>query len=220
MFYYFLLLFFPVLVEDIVHCINKSIDMGTVEETHTLIQKQEGMFPKVLTRSAFLYHDGLYKAKQQSLQVSLKWMVSTLYLISSFEYFLLSSCFLSAYALSFSSLWDQKTKSANLMFYWHYDAIWIIKLSNQVLYLFLLINFKFNKWALITYKMFSTIVFLMIVMALKLYNHGTNSILFLFISVQESNEVCLSHQAICDQLSGTFIVSFKLPGPLGNFTNG
>lgn len=71
MFYYFLLLFFPVLVEDIVHCINKSIDMGTVEETHTLIQKQEGMFPKVLTRSAFLYHDGLYKAKQQSLQVSL-----------------------------------------------------------------------------------------------------------------------------------------------------
>ena len=43
---------------------------------------------------------------------------------------------------------------------------------------------------------------------------------FLFISLQESNEVCLSHQAICDQLSGTFIVSFKLPGPLGNFTNG
>ncbi|XP_058972434.2 ras GTPase-activating-like protein IQGAP1 [Pocillopora verrucosa] len=57
-------------MEDIVHCINKSIDMGTVEETHTLIQKQEGMFPKVLTRSAFLYHDGLYKAKQQSLQES------------------------------------------------------------------------------------------------------------------------------------------------------
>lgn len=56
-------------VEDVVHCINKSLDMGTAEETHTLIQKREGMFPKVLTRSAFLYHDGLYKAKQQALQV-------------------------------------------------------------------------------------------------------------------------------------------------------
>lgn len=68
--------------------------------------------------------------------------------------------------------------------------------------------------------MFSTIVFLMIVMALKLYNHGANSILFLFISLQESNEVCLSHQAICDQLSGTVIVSFKLPGPLDNLLMG
>lgn len=56
-------------VEDVVHCVNKSLDMGTVEETHTLIQKREGLFPKVLTRSAFLYHDGLYKAKQQALQV-------------------------------------------------------------------------------------------------------------------------------------------------------
>ena len=60
---------FMLSVEDIVHCINKSLDMGTVEETHTLIQKREGLFPKVLTRSAFLYHDGLYKAKQQVLQV-------------------------------------------------------------------------------------------------------------------------------------------------------
>ncbi|XP_022784321.1 ras GTPase-activating-like protein IQGAP1 [Stylophora pistillata] len=57
-------------MEDIVHCINKSLDMGTVEETHTLIQKPEGMFPKVLTRSAFLYHDGLLKAKQQAMQES------------------------------------------------------------------------------------------------------------------------------------------------------
>ena len=56
-------------VEDIVTCINKSLDMETVDETHALIQKREGLFPKVLTRSAFLYHDGLCKAKQQALQV-------------------------------------------------------------------------------------------------------------------------------------------------------
>lgn len=56
-------------VEDIVQCINKSLDTGTTEETHTLIQKREGMFPNVLSRSAFLYHDGLLKAKQQALQV-------------------------------------------------------------------------------------------------------------------------------------------------------
>ena len=55
-------------VEDIVNGINKSLDTGTVDETHTLIQKREGLFPKVLTRSAFLYHDGLCKAKQ-ALQV-------------------------------------------------------------------------------------------------------------------------------------------------------
>lgn len=57
-------------MEDIVQYINKSLDEGTAEETHTLVQKREGMFPKVLTRSAFLYHDGLLKAKQQALQVS------------------------------------------------------------------------------------------------------------------------------------------------------
>ena len=68
------------------HCINKSLDLGTVEETHTLIQKREGMFPKVLTRSAFLYHDGLFKAKQQALQVRLKvlFLNSMLFLFSLF----------------------------------------------------------------------------------------------------------------------------------------
>ena len=56
-------------VEDIVQIINKSLDMGTPEETHSLIQRREGMFPKVLPRSAYLYHDGLFKAKQQAVQV-------------------------------------------------------------------------------------------------------------------------------------------------------
>lgn len=51
-------------VEYIVQCINKSLDGGTPEETHSLLKKSEGMFPKVLPRSAFLYHDGLSKAKQ------------------------------------------------------------------------------------------------------------------------------------------------------------
>lgn len=51
-------------VEEIVKCINKSLDDGTPEETHSLLQKPDGMLPTVLPRSAFLYHDGLYKAKQ------------------------------------------------------------------------------------------------------------------------------------------------------------
>ena len=63
-------------MENIVQCINKSLDAGTAEETHTLIQKREGMFPKVLPRSAFLYHDGLFKAKQQALQVRVKLLIS------------------------------------------------------------------------------------------------------------------------------------------------
>ena len=52
------------LVGDIVQSINQSLENGTPEETHSLLQKPEGMFPKVLPRSAFLYHDGLFKAKQ------------------------------------------------------------------------------------------------------------------------------------------------------------
>lgn len=51
-------------MEDIVKGVNKSLDDGTPEQTHSLLQKPEGMFPKVLPRSAFLYHDGLFKAKQ------------------------------------------------------------------------------------------------------------------------------------------------------------
>lgn len=51
-------------VQDIVKRINKSLDDGTSEETHNLVRKPEGMFPKVLPRSAFLYHDGLFKGKQ------------------------------------------------------------------------------------------------------------------------------------------------------------
>ena len=51
-------------VENIVQHINRSLYDGTPEETHNLLQKPEGMFPKVLPRSAFLYHDGLLKAKQ------------------------------------------------------------------------------------------------------------------------------------------------------------
>ena len=51
-------------MEDIVKRVNKSLDDGTPEDTHSLLQKPEGMFPKVLPRSAFLYHDGLFKAKQ------------------------------------------------------------------------------------------------------------------------------------------------------------
>ena len=57
-------------VEKIVQLINKSLDKGTVDETHTLLQKPEGKFPKVLNRSAFLYHDELRKVKQQTLRAS------------------------------------------------------------------------------------------------------------------------------------------------------
>ena len=56
-------------VENIVQLINKSLDKGTVDETHTLLQKPEGKFPEVLNRSAFLYHDELRKVKQQICKV-------------------------------------------------------------------------------------------------------------------------------------------------------
>ena len=58
-----LLLF--VLVEDIVQRINQSLDKGSAEETHRLLQKAEGKFPTVRNRSALLYHNGLREVKQQ-----------------------------------------------------------------------------------------------------------------------------------------------------------
>ncbi|XP_031561536.1 ras GTPase-activating-like protein IQGAP1 isoform X2 [Actinia tenebrosa] len=48
-----------------VSAINKSLDGENAEETHMLIQKQEAMLPKVLGRSAYLYHYELKKAKNQ-----------------------------------------------------------------------------------------------------------------------------------------------------------
>ena len=54
---------------DIVRRVNISLDNNTVKETHTLIQKPEGKFPKVLNRSAFLYHDELCKVKKEILRV-------------------------------------------------------------------------------------------------------------------------------------------------------
>ena len=51
-------------MEDIVRCVNESLDNDTIKETHTLLQKPEGKFPEVLNRSAFLYHDELRKVKQ------------------------------------------------------------------------------------------------------------------------------------------------------------
>ena len=55
-------------VEDIVQRINKSLDDETADKTHTLLQKPEGKFPKVLNRSAFLYHDELRKVKQAKVR--------------------------------------------------------------------------------------------------------------------------------------------------------
>ena len=52
-------------VADIVRRVNLSLDNDTIEETHTLLQKPEGKFPKVLKRSAFLYHDELRKVKSR-----------------------------------------------------------------------------------------------------------------------------------------------------------
>ncbi|XP_015773072.1 PREDICTED: ras GTPase-activating-like protein IQGAP1, partial [Acropora digitifera] len=52
--------------DKIVKHVNRSLDDGAPEATHILLQKPEGMFSRVLPRSAFLYHDGLYKAKQES----------------------------------------------------------------------------------------------------------------------------------------------------------
>jgi hypothetical protein len=52
-------------VEVTANAINKSLDGENAEETHMLIQKQEAMLSKVLNRSAYLYHDGLKKAKNQ-----------------------------------------------------------------------------------------------------------------------------------------------------------
>lgn len=49
---------------NIVKSVNKSLCDGTPESTHSLLQRPEGKFPRVLPRSAFLYYDGLYKAKQ------------------------------------------------------------------------------------------------------------------------------------------------------------
>ena len=54
-----------VLVEDIVQRINQSLDKGSAEETHKLLQKVEGKFPTVRNRSALLYHNGLREVKQQ-----------------------------------------------------------------------------------------------------------------------------------------------------------
>ena len=45
--------------------INRSLDKGTPEETHSLLLKPEGKFPEVFNRSALLYHDWLRKVKQQ-----------------------------------------------------------------------------------------------------------------------------------------------------------
>ena len=64
------MLLFLVLVEDIVQRINRSLDKGSAEETHRLLQKAEGKFPTVLNRSALLYHNGLREGKQQ-LKVTL-----------------------------------------------------------------------------------------------------------------------------------------------------
>lgn len=52
--------------DKIVKHVNRSLDDGAPEATHILLQKPEGMFSRVLPRSAFLYHNGLYKAKQES----------------------------------------------------------------------------------------------------------------------------------------------------------
>jgi len=52
-------------VEDIVQRINRSLDKGRAEETHSLLQKTEGKFPTVLNRSALLYHNGLCEVKEQ-----------------------------------------------------------------------------------------------------------------------------------------------------------
>ena len=52
-------------VKDIVQRINRSLDKGSAEETHRLLQKAEGKFPTVLNRSALLYHSGLREVKQQ-----------------------------------------------------------------------------------------------------------------------------------------------------------
>ena len=65
-------------MENIVQLINKSLDKGTVKETHTLLQKPEGKFPKVLNRSAFLYHDELRKVKQQVLEVRFSGLIPVL----------------------------------------------------------------------------------------------------------------------------------------------
>lgn len=59
-----LFLYFP--GDKIVKHVNRSLDDGAPEATHILLQKPEGMFSRVLPRSAFLYHNGLYKAKQVS----------------------------------------------------------------------------------------------------------------------------------------------------------
>ncbi|XP_074632574.1 ras GTPase-activating-like protein IQGAP1 isoform X3 [Acropora palmata] len=54
--------------DKIVKHVNRSLDDGAPEATHILLQKPEGMFSRVLPRSAFLYHNGLYKAKQESAE--------------------------------------------------------------------------------------------------------------------------------------------------------
>ena len=53
-----------VLVEDIVQRINRSLDKGSAEDTHSLLQNAEGKFPTVRNRSALLYHNGLREVKQ------------------------------------------------------------------------------------------------------------------------------------------------------------
>ena len=63
-----------VLVEDIVQRINRSLDKGSAEETHSLLQKAEGKFPTVRNRSALLYHNGLREVKQQ-LKVTFVFLV-------------------------------------------------------------------------------------------------------------------------------------------------
>ena len=60
---------------DIVQRINRSLESGTQEETHNLLQKPEGRFPTVLKRSALLYHDGLLKVKQRELQVRVSYLL-------------------------------------------------------------------------------------------------------------------------------------------------
>jgi len=62
-------------VKDIVQRINRSLDEGSAEETHKLLQKEEGKFPTVLNRSALLYHNGLLEVKQQELQVTVYFLL-------------------------------------------------------------------------------------------------------------------------------------------------
>ena len=57
------------LVEDIVRAVNRSLDEDDPDETHALLQRPEGLFPRVLDRSGFLYHHELKKVKQQKKQV-------------------------------------------------------------------------------------------------------------------------------------------------------